>query len=115
MGAQYSTGTTSPDWKAWLEERCSLETLRSFYQDFRVSVSYSKRDNIDSDDFFITAEEFRLVSWLCRRAIGRAVGLIYISCAPAAWAINAARSGRAAHSQTFFLLLLGGDIEISLG
>ncbi|CAM9205777.1 unnamed protein product [Laminaria digitata] len=59
MGAQYSTGTTSPEWKGWLEERCSLETLRSIYQDFRVGVSSTKDNNIDSDTFFITAEEFR--------------------------------------------------------
>lgn len=62
MGAQYSTGTTSPEWKGWLEERCSLETVRSIYQNFRAGVSSTRDNDIDSDAFFITAEEFRRVN-----------------------------------------------------
>lgn len=54
MGAQYSTGAVSPDWKGWLEERCSLEQVRSIYSNFRVLVSSRK----DDDGFFITHRDF---------------------------------------------------------
>lgn len=58
MGAQYSIGIPKPEWKAWLEERGSLEKLRSIYQDFRSM----KGDAKGSDDaFFITMENFRQV------------------------------------------------------
>lgn len=54
MGAQYSTGAVSPDWKGWLEERCSLEQVRATYGDFRVLVSSRRED----DGFFITHRDF---------------------------------------------------------
>lgn len=101
MGAQYSTGTTSPEWRAWLEERCSLETLRSFYQDFRVGMSHAQRDNIDSDDFFITAEEFRRVSLPCRPAIERATLVCFLG--SAGGAINACLAVLPVPNKTFYL------------
>lgn len=61
MGAQYSTGTLSPDWKGWLEDIGSLEMLRSIYQDYRALVS----SRIDNDGFFVTAEDFRQVIVRC--------------------------------------------------
>ncbi|CAM9250937.1 unnamed protein product [Hapterophycus canaliculatus] len=54
MGAQYSTGTLSPDWKGWLEEGCSLENIRAIYNDFRVLVSSRK----DDDVFFVSHRDF---------------------------------------------------------
>lgn len=60
MGAQLSTWSISPAWKRWLEERCSLELLRSIYKDFRV-VLLSRNGNEDNDPFFISAEDFRQV------------------------------------------------------
>ncbi|CAM9478757.1 unnamed protein product [Ectocarpus sp. 4 AP-2014] len=54
MGAQYSTGTVSADWKGWLEERCSLEHVRAIYNEFRALVS-SRRDD---DGFFINHRDF---------------------------------------------------------
>ncbi|CAN0055726.1 unnamed protein product [Scytosiphon promiscuus] len=54
MGAQYSTGTVSPDWKGWLEEGCSLENVRAIYNDFRLLVS-SRRDD---DAFFVNHRDF---------------------------------------------------------
>lgn len=61
MGAQYSTGTLSPDWKGWLEDIGSLEILRSIYQDYRALVS----SRIGNDGFFVTAEDFRQVFVPC--------------------------------------------------
>lgn len=60
MGAQYSAGVLSPDWKNWLGERCSPEGIRSIYTNFRAVVS-SKGDR-ENDGFFVTAEEFRQVN-----------------------------------------------------
>ncbi|CAM9771530.1 unnamed protein product [Ectocarpus sp. 6 AP-2014] len=54
MGAQYSTGTVSADWKGWLEERCSLEHVRRIHNEFRALVS-SRRDD---DGFFINHRDF---------------------------------------------------------
>eukprot|EP00903_Cladosiphon_okamuranus_P017392 g16020.t2 len=54
MGAQYSTGTVSPDWKGWLEDRCSLEHVRTLYNDFRELLSKRRED----DTFFITHRDF---------------------------------------------------------
>lgn len=59
MGAQYSTGTVSREWKGWLEERCSLEIVRAIYKDFQAVVS-SRKDK-RNDEFFVRAEEFRQV------------------------------------------------------
>lgn len=54
MGAQYSTGVVSPDWKGWVEERCSLEQVRATYSDFQLLVS-SRRGE---DGFYITHRDF---------------------------------------------------------
>lgn len=59
MGAQYSTGTVSADWKGWLEERCSLEHVRAIYNEFRALVS-SRRDD---DGFFINYRDFLKVHY----------------------------------------------------
>lgn len=62
MGAQYSTGVVAPEWKSWLEERCSLEIVRGIYKDFRIVISSSK--DRDNDGFFVTGEEFRQVRYV---------------------------------------------------
>ncbi|CAM9135722.1 unnamed protein product [Ectocarpus sp. 12 AP-2014] len=54
MGAQYSTGIVSTDWKGWLEERCSLEHVRAIYNEFRALVSSRRND----DGFFIDHRDF---------------------------------------------------------
>lgn len=61
MGVQYSTGVMTPEWKGWLEERGSLEILRSKYQDFRrLCSSRNKSTNGNGEDgFLVTAEDFR--------------------------------------------------------
>lgn len=67
MGAQYSTGVVSPDWKGWLEERCSLEHLRAIYKDFQTLISTRR----DDDGFFLSHRDFLQVKnthELCRVA-----------------------------------------------
>lgn len=66
MGAQYSTGTISPDWKGWLEDRCSLEHVRALYNDFRELVSKRK----DGDSFFITHRDFLEVTYVLHCVAG---------------------------------------------
>lgn len=63
MGAQYSTGILAADWKGWLEQRGSLESIRASYTDFqKLCASRNTSTNGNGEDgFFVTIEDFRQV------------------------------------------------------
>ncbi|CAM9815369.1 unnamed protein product, partial [Discosporangium mesarthrocarpum] len=57
MGAKYSTGAVSPEWRGWLENCASLEVIRAIYLEFRRLCS----QRLDDDGFFVSVEDFREV------------------------------------------------------